>query len=151
MDVRIKRVETLADMDDALSVRRAVFIQEQHVAEEDEIDAADRNGGWLGKVVQIVVYLDGSPIATGRLLHDDDHPHVAHIGRVAVLKEHRRGGHGHTLMVALHVAARERGYSQITLAAQLHAIPFYETLGYVARGGVFLDTNIEHRWMDLRL
>ena len=151
MDANIRRVETQADMDDALSVRRAVFIEEQGVAEEDEIDAADRDGGWLGNVIQMVLYLDGAPIATGRLLHDDLHPEVAHIGRVAVLKAHRNAGRGRALMLALQDAARERGYHKITLAAQLHAVLFYESLGYVARGDVFLDTNIEHRWMDLRL
>jgi hypothetical protein len=44
---------------------------------------------------------------------------------------------------------RELGFPGITLAAQLHAVSFYEGLGYVARGEVFLDAGIEHRWMDL--
>jgi predicted GNAT family N-acyltransferase len=39
----------------------------------------------------------------------------------------------------------------VTLAAQLQAIGFYERLGYVARGDVFLDAGIEHRWMDADL
>jgi len=149
MELTIRRVETQADMDDALSVRRAVFIEEQQVAEEDEIDDADRDGGWRGKVVQMVAYDDGRPVATGRLLHENED--IAHIGRVAVLAEHRKSGCGRALMLALQDAARERGYRQITLAAQLHAIPFYERLGYTARGDVFLDTNIEHRWMDLSI
>jgi len=33
----------------------------------------------------------------------------------------------------------------------MHAIGFYEGLGYVARGPVFLDAGIEHRDMDLLL
>jgi predicted GNAT family N-acyltransferase len=45
----------------------------------------------------------------------------------------------------------ERELRDITLAAQMHAIGFYERLGYVARGDVFLDAGIEHRWMDIRL
>jgi predicted GNAT family N-acyltransferase len=54
-------------------------------------------------------------------------------------------------MDALQERARELGYPGITLAAQLHAIGFYERLGYRARGEVFLDADMEHRWMDLPL
>jgi predicted GNAT family N-acyltransferase len=54
-------------------------------------------------------------------------------------------------MLALQDLARERNATSITLAAQLHAIGFYERLGYTARGDVFLDAGIEHRWMDLPL
>ena len=45
--------------------------------------------------------------------------------------------------------AREWGFPGITLDAQLHAIPFYEHLGYSVHGEVFLDAGIEHRVMDL--
>jgi predicted GNAT family N-acyltransferase len=52
-------------------------------------------------------------------------------------------------MEALQDLARQQGFEGITLAAQLHAIGFYERLGYMARDNVFLDAGIEHRWMDL--
>jgi len=52
-------------------------------------------------------------------------------------------------MDALHTEARRRGLPGITLSAQLHASPFYERLGYVPRGDVYLDAAIEHRDMDL--
>jgi predicted GNAT family N-acyltransferase len=54
-------------------------------------------------------------------------------------------------MLALQREAQRRGYSGITVAAQLQAIPFYERLGYRAYGEVFLDARIEHRLMDLSL
>ena len=94
--------------------------------------------------------LEGSPIATGRLLFEGGPGH-GHIGRIAVLEEHRRRGHGRAIMLALHREARSRDVRLLTLAAQLHALGFYERLGYVARGEVFLDAGIEHRWMDLEL
>ena len=47
--------------------------------------------------------------------------------------------------------ARERGVRNLTLAGQLHAIPFYERFGFVAHGDVFLDAGIEHRAMDRAL
>ncbi len=149
--LRITLVRTLAQMDDALTVRRAVFIAEQGVSEEEEIDSYDGDPAVATGAVHVVAYADGGPVATGRLLLDTATTEHAHIGRVAVLQEHRSRGCGRRVMEALQEEARHRGYPGITLASQLHAIGFYERLGYVARGDLFLDAGIEHRWMDLRL
>ena len=159
MQLEIRTVRTQSDMDDALSVRRAVFIEEQQVSEEEEIDEHDRDEGWLGDVVQMTGYLTGRPVVTGRLMQETapaevgkDRPKCdAHIGRVAVLEELRGKGYGKQLMLALHDESRKRGYRRLMLGAQLHAIPFYESLGYVARGDIFLDASMEHRWMDFQL
>ena len=137
-------------MEDALAVRRAVFVDEQGVAEDEEIDAHDGDPAQVGSAVHIVGYVDGQPVATGRLLLDGPPGQNAHIGRVAVLRDRRGYGLGKALMLALHEEAQRRGYPGITLGAQLPAIAFYERLGYVARGEIFLDAGIEHRWMDLR-
>lgn len=149
MAFHIDRVETAADMAAALSVRTRVFVEEQHVPIEEEVDAYD-DASATG-VVHVLGRLDGLPIATARLLletHGDGYPHI---GRVAVLAEHRGRGYGREVMAALHREARMRGFAGVTLAAQTHAIGFYAGLGYVARGPVFLDAGIEHRDMDLRL
>lgn len=138
------------DMARALEIRRRVFIEEQGVPESEEIDHHDRDPGEVTSAVHVLARRDGRPVGTGRLLigyASDEH---AHIGRVAVLAEERRGGVGRAVMRALEAEARSRAFPGITLGAQLHAIPFYERLGYVARGEVFLDAGIEHRWMDLR-
>src|SRR5688572_27073189 len=143
-------VTKLEQMADALAIRRRVFIEEQGVPEDEEIDIHDGDPAIVSTALHIVLYLDGAPIGTGRLLlpHDGE---GAHIGRVAVLAEHRGIGAGRAVMKVLHGNALYRGIHDITLAAQLHAIGFYERLGYVARDDVFLDAGIEHRWMDVRL
>jgi predicted GNAT family N-acyltransferase len=129
-------------------VRRRVFIEEQGVTEEEEIDAYDADPATVTTAVHVIGRVNGVAVATARLLLDtgDRYPHV---GRVAVLAGERRKGYGAAVMRALQDEARRRGLGGVTLAAQLHAIPFYEWLGYVARGDVFLDAGIEHRWMDL--
>ena len=149
--LRIVVVRKAAEMEDALSVRRAVFIAEQGVTEAEEIDAYDRDPERVPGAVHVVAYVDGRPAATGRLLIDAPDGENAHIGRVAVLREHRRRGLGRAVMLALQDEARQRGYRGVTVAAQLQALPFYERLGYVAYGEVFLDARIEHRLMDLLL
>jgi ElaA protein len=95
--------------------------------------------------------LDGVPVATGRLLVHDERPGFAHAGRIAVLAEHRGRGYGQEIMAALHDLAREHGFSGVTLGAQVHAIGFYEHIGYVARGPIFVEAGIDHRMMDISL
>jgi len=149
--LRLTVVRSTVEMDDALCVRRAVFIAEQGVTEAEEIDAYDGDPRRVTSAVHVVAYLDGQAAATGRLLLDGPDGENAHIGRVAVLREHRRRGLGRAVMLALQGEARRRGCRGATVAAQLQAIPFYESLGYVACGEVFLDARIEHRLMDLQL
>lgn len=148
-DLDVTVVRTIEEMAAALEVRRAVFIEEQGVAESEEIDAHDGDPALVTSAVHVLARRAGRAVGTGRLLLEYQRGSTAHIGRVAVLAEERRGGVGRAVMRALEAEAQSRGFPGITLAAQLHAIPFYERLGYVARGDVFLDAAIEHRWMDL--
>ena len=156
---RVSVVTTPGEMRAALSVRRAVFIEEQRIDEDEEIDRYDGDPATVTDAVHVLGRLDGRPVATARLLLDMAHPDAGiprgasgeypHIGRVAVLRAERGRYWGVGVMEALHDEARRRGYAGVTLAAQEYAVGFYAKLGYVARGDVFLDAGIEHRWMDL--
>ena len=155
--VSVAVVRTADEMEAALSVRFRVFVEEQGVPIEEEVDRYDERPSERDDVVVVLARYGGAPIATARLLLDLHDPSAEgdagypHIGRVAVLAELRGSGVGRLVMEALHDEARRRGYAGVTLAAQLHAMPFYERLGYVARGPVFLDAGIEHRDMDFVL
>jgi ElaA protein len=149
--MEVTLVRSMAEMQEALAVRRAVFIEEQAVPEALEIDEHDGDPTTVATAVHVLVRRNGAAVATGRLLLDGPSGDHAHIGRVAVRQECRGRGFGRAVMLALQEEARKRGYPGITLAAQLHAIGFYERLGYTVYGDVFLDAGIEHRWMDLTL
>lgn len=116
----------------ATDIRTEVFVVEQHVPSEEELDAEDV------RCVHAVAYDGPRGVGTGRLLPN------AHIGRMAVRKSHRGRGVGSLLLEALIAEARRRGDPEVVLAAQLHAVPFYRRHGFVAEGGVFLDAGIEH-------
>ncbi|MDA1062154.1 MAG: GNAT family N-acetyltransferase [Chloroflexi bacterium] len=152
---RVAVVEDAAALQQALSVRRAVFIEEQGIAAGKEIDGYDGAATALGTArtprtaVHVLGRLDGRPVATARLLLDQPAGEYPHIGRVAVLAELRGRYLGVAIMEALHQEARRRGQPGVTLASQEYATGFYARLGYVARGGIFLDAGIEHRWLDL--
>jgi len=150
-DVLVEVVSTEEQRGEGLAIRRIVFIEEQGVPESEEIDRYDADASSRDVAVYVLARVQGAAVGTGRLLLDEPPDANAHVGRVAVLLEWRRHGVGRAVMEALEAEARARGFPGITLGAQLHAIPFYERLGYVARGEVFLDAGIEHRWMDRRL
>lgn len=129
--------ETLGEA--ASLIRRVVFIDEQRVPQEEEWDGRD------AECVHFLAMLNGKPIGTARLLPD------GHIGRVAVLSSARGTGIGYQLMEATIDAARAAGHTRAALSAQLHALAFYERLGFVAHGDVFMDAGIPHREMVLAL
>lgn len=124
-------------LDLALAVRQAVFVDEQAVPLELEIDGKD------GEAWHILALKDGHAIGTARLFAGP----VVQIGRVAILPQYRGRSLGMQLMAAAHRLAADLGAGEIALDAQTHVIPFYERLGYVAEGPVFLDAGIDHRRM----
>lgn len=141
---------TAADMVLALRVRRVVFIDEQGVDPAIEIDEFDAVPAAGSKALHVILLEAGEPLATGRLLLGNGPSHAAHIGRVAVVAGQRGRGLGRRIMTALHELARQRGYREIALSAQTHAIGFYEGLGYEAEGGEFMEAGIAHREMRFR-
>ena len=148
-NLAIMTVTTHGEMNECLLIRRAVFIREQGVSEAEEIDSHDDDPAVVTSAIHLLGRVQGFPAATGRLLIDYPEGANAHVGRVAVMEQLRGNGYGQAVMEALQAIARERGFPGITLDAQLHAIPFYEHLGYSVHGEVFLDAGIEHRVMDL--
>jgi len=125
-----------ADGGDKLAaIRRRVFIEEQHVPEALEWD--DLDGGAL----HLLAFVDGNLVGCARLLPG------GRIGRMAVLPEWRRQGVGGALLQALIASARRQGLQQVTLSAQVHAIPFYQHHGFSICGDIYPDAGIPHRDM----
>jgi predicted GNAT family N-acyltransferase len=120
----------------AAPVRHAVFVDEQKVPAQMEVDELD-------PLSLHALAFDGAGrvLGTGRLLPD------GHIGRMAVLRQARGNGVGSALLAALMQAARARGDHEVALSAQTHAIAFYERYGFVAEGEEYDDAGIPHRLM----
>ena len=131
---------TETDFAHCVAIRTAVFVDEQHVPPDEELDDLDSTA------MHVLARLDEEPVGTARLILESGV--TARIGRMAVLRAHRQSGIGSVMLQHLTDLAFLLGVRSLTLAGQLHAIPFYERHGFVARGEVFLDAGIEHRWMD---
>lgn len=123
------------DLRDALAIRRAVFIDEQHVPEELEFDEDDKYA------VHVVVLDDGEPAATGRIWFDGT---SFRIGRCAVLKDKRGQGLGDLLVRLLLVRAFQNGASELLIHAQQTAVGFYERFGFHTLGEPFEEAGIAH-------
>lgn len=117
---------------EAKMVRTDVFIQEQNIAEHDEWDAEDDTS------LHFVMYDQQQAIATARLLKNNS------IGRVAVLKNYRGQGIGQQLMQYIIMVAATEQRAFLKLSAQVHAIGFYEKLGFQVKGERYLDCGIPH-------
>ncbi len=119
-------------------VRREVFVREQNIPEALEWDEHD-------PICVHLLALDasGKAIGTARLLAD------GHIGRVAVLKRWRGKGVGSELIKYLIKLNKFNGHADAKLSAQVRAMAFYASLGFVAEGETYLDADIPHRMMRL--
>lgn len=129
-------VKTEKQLNDAFFVRKEVFVKEQHVPEEEEIDQFEDTSE------HIVIYDGGQPVGAGRWRLKDGH---GKLERICVMKSHRSLGVGAIIMQALEKAAAAKGADSFILHAQTQAVPFYEKQGYrVTSGEEFLDAGIPH-------
>jgi predicted GNAT family N-acyltransferase len=122
-------------MSAVLALRHAVFVDEQKVPQELEVDEDDKIA------THLVALAEGRVVGTLRIL---SHGRTAKIGRMAVATSFRKNGIGRALMEFAAVTASREGSLEITLAAQLSARDFYKRLGYAEQGPVFFDANLPH-------
>jgi predicted GNAT family N-acyltransferase len=128
---------------EAYLIRKEVFIQEQGVPEEmelDEFDPASKHA---------LAYMGALCVGTGRLVYLDNHH--AQIGRMSVLSAFRNRGIGKAILTRLIALAKAEGVLTLILHSQVSVIPFYEKFGFIAKGAVYDEAEISHRNMMLLL
>ena len=138
-DIKWTTDTTSAIYKDALKIRYAVFVNEQGVSEEEEIDSLE------DKTEHVVLYVDGKPVATARIY--DLGENTFKVQRVAVHKDARGIGYGAVIMTEAEKRIHELGGHKVTLGAQNSAIPFYEKLAFNVEGEEFMDAGIPHHTM----
>jgi predicted GNAT family N-acyltransferase len=136
--VTVKIVENQKELEDAFSVRKTVFIHEQNVPAEEEIDQYEDDS------THFVYYNDEAPTGAGRFRSVDGYGKVE---RICVLKEARKTGAGKAIMDEIEKFASINGLRKLKLNAQTHAIPFYSGLGYKIISEEFMDAGIPHKTM----
>ncbi|GLY11334.1 GNAT family N-acetyltransferase [Pseudobacillus badius] len=140
--MKVITVQNVREREDAYTVRKKVFVEEQRVPLDLEIDEHEE------AAVHFVLYDEGKPCGAGRFRTKDG---LGKAERICILPEYRGKGAGRLIMEAVEAQAREQQLPALKLDAQVHAIPFYERLGYEIISDEFMDAGIPHKSMKKTL
>jgi predicted GNAT family N-acyltransferase len=124
-------------------IRFAVFVEEQKVPPEIELDDLDAVA-----IHAMARDAGGKVIGTGRLILQAPIPRI---GRMAVLKMCRHAGVGAAILELLCQEAKRRGYAEVMLNAQTHATAFYFKYGFLSYGAEFSEAGIPHQEMRKKI
>ncbi|WP_425379502.1 GNAT family N-acetyltransferase [Spiroplasma endosymbiont of Stenodema calcarata] len=121
---------------DALIIRKTVFVDEQYVPLSEEVDQYDQTA------YHIVGYNEQEPVCCARILQQNE---KWFLGRIAVLKVYRQHHIGKLLLeVLLNFVQTNHKPAAVYLFAQEQVLGFYEKLGFIKNGESFIDANIVH-------
>jgi predicted GNAT family N-acyltransferase len=138
--VRVRRIESGKQLEKAYSIRTRVFVKEQGVPEEIELDHDDK------RAVHFLAFAAGKACGTARVVIRHGN---AKIGRMAVLRSYRGKGIGTRLLKQAIRMAKQQNAKTIYLHAQVSVIGFYQTMNFRCVGPVFNEAGIPHRKMLL--
>lgn len=133
------RWDRAQDREAMIAIRQAVFVEEQQVPVEIELDGSDTGCRHLLAFDRRAA--PGRAIGTARMSG------AGHIGRIAVVPDWRKRRVGARLVAAMIELARDSGFEAVDLDSQTHAVGFYEKLGFAARGDEFMEAGIAHQNM----
>lgn len=121
-----------------LQLRSEIFVVEQDCVYQD-LDGKDH------KALHILGYKNKRTVAYARIFKAGDYLAQASIGRVAVKHGERKHGYGYDIMNASINAIEEKfKETSIALSAQSYLKHFYNSLGFVEKGGEYLEDGIPH-------
>lgn len=146
MEFVVRFIESPAELETCLAIRRAVFIGEQHVPESIEIDQWDS----FAPNRHILLLSDGKAAGTARFRQLGEG--IVKYQRIAVLPEFRGQGLGKILLEGLEQLAVQQGYQYVKIEAQQYAEGFYQRCGFATTDPVvFMDAEIPHLHMEKAL
>ena len=119
--------------------RCEVFIQEQKIICEEEIDGLDY------KCIHVFLEENERVVAYCRIVPKGVNYENISIGRVLVLKEFRRKGIAQEMLkIAIRYIEENFEEIKIVLSAQLYAKGLYEDVGFVQESDVYEEAGIPH-------
>ena len=138
-----KLVESDKELKEALQVRRRVFVEEQGISEDLELD------GYDSEALHIVVKYGERVIGTARVLFPASG--IAKIERMAILRPYRWKGIGSRIVSFLNEELKNRQISKVIVHAQYPVVGFYKSCGFVKSGLPFYEAGISHLRMEIEL
>ncbi|SFF73468.1 Predicted N-acyltransferase, GNAT family [Halobacillus alkaliphilus] len=140
--MEIRQVVSPQEKDDAFHVRRVVFVDEQNVPEDLEIDEHDDTA------LHLVGYEQDEPVAAARLRFVGNY---GKLERICVKRPFRGKKYGKEMILFMESLIKDHTYQASKLNAQTHAEAFYQSLGYETVSEEFMDAGIPHVTMTKTL
>lgn len=139
MAIEVHKITSKEEKHLAFEIRKVVFVIEQVVDPAEEYDEYDE------ACTHFIAFCDGVACGTARWRFKA--PGIIKLERFAVLKEYRGKGVGAALVKAVldDLPLAEK----VMMHAQLHAVPFYQKLGFEIYGPEFDEAGIRHYAMKL--
>ncbi|MFS0752157.1 GNAT family N-acetyltransferase [Oceanobacillus sp. 1P07AA] len=134
--MRVKIAESREELEQAYHIRMVVFVEEQEVPAEEELDEHDATA------THFLAFENNHAIAASRLRFTDEG--YGKLERICVLKDHRGKSVGKQLISAMEEEIKLQNYHKAKLNAQTHALNFYKKLGYHVISEEFMDAGIPH-------
>jgi predicted GNAT family N-acyltransferase len=124
------------DPKECFTIRKRVFVQEQGVPMEMEMDEFD------DICDHFLAWHDEKPVGCGRIRQWND---VIKFERIATLQDFRGLGIGQCLMMVMEDYARKKYPNRMLMMnAQDTAVSFYEKIGWKIEGDAFIEAGITH-------
>ena len=135
MNLKIQLVNTNKEYEEILNIRKLVFVEEQNVPIDIEIEYEDESR-------HVICYHDDLPVATGRWRETR---FGTKLERFAVLHEFRGMGIGRKIVNF--ILSQISSNKTIYLHAQEAVVDFYKKLGFEVLGKQFSEADILHSKM----
>jgi len=140
-NLKIQIVKNQKEFGDVIAIRKKVFIEEQNVPIDIEIDGLD------GEAEHVIAYVGGEPIGCARIRFNT----YAKLERIAIVEKYRGQGFGIQLTDFLIGYCKQKNVDEIQLHAQMYTADFYKKLGFLERGKTFFEADIEHIEMYMKI
>lgn len=138
----VKIVETENERQLVFTIREKVFVEEQKVPIELEVDEYEN------EAIHFICQDGEIPVGASRLRLIDDY---GKLERICILKPFRGKSFGKEIIAHMEAEIVNHGYMKAILHAQTHATMFYENLGYSVVSDEFMDAGIPHVTMEKSL
>ena len=140
-NLKIQIVKNQKEFDDVIAIRKKVFIEEQNVPIDIEIDGLD------DEAEHVIAYVGEEPIGCARIRFNT----YAKLERIAIVEKYRGSGFGIQLTDFLIEYCKQKNVDEIRLHAQMYTADFYKKLGFLERGKTFFEADIEHIEMYMNI
>lgn len=148
MKFEIKSFNELSvdEMYEIAKSRFEVFVYEQKITQEQDFDDKDK------KCNHVMLKENGRVVAYSRIVPKNMGYDNISIGRVLVLKSHRRRGIAQEMMKACLKYIKENfDETTVVLSAQLYVKKMYEGVGFKIISDIYDEVNIPHVKMKIEL